>query len=211
VDSKYDASSHGTKLIKSMFKGEKVFTYPKSIHAVKDIIHLFTDSDTNDIVLDFFAGSGTTGHAVLALNKEDEGNRTFVLVEQMDYVEKVTSKRIQKVIQNEGIDNNFIYCELKEMNEEFIQKIKKASDTTEPLKIWKDMKEHAFLSYNIDPNDVDENAEGFKDLSLEDQKKFLIECLDKNNLYVNYSEIEDKQYNLGEEDIELNNKFYGKL
>ena len=70
------------------------------------------------------------------------------------------------------------------------------------------MKEHAFLSYKIEPRDIDKNIEEFKDLSFENQKRFLIEILDKNDLYVNYSEIEDKQYEVSKEDIELNRKFY---
>ena len=60
TDSKYDASSHGTKLLKNLFEGQKVFSYPKSIHAVKDIIEILTEREGDDIILDFFAGSGTT-------------------------------------------------------------------------------------------------------------------------------------------------------
>ena len=70
------------------------------------------------------------------------------------------------------------------------------------------MKKQSFLSYRIDPKDIDINAKEFKDLSIEDQKKFLIELLDKNDLYVNYSEIEDRQYGVSEEDVQLNRKFY---
>jgi len=73
------------------------------------------------------------------------------------------------------------------------------------------MKKHAFLSYRIDEKLFDENIEEFKALSLEEQKELLVECLDANNLYVNFSEIEDVQYNISKEDIELNKKFYGGL
>ncbi len=73
TDSKYDASAHGTILLKGMFDGKKVFSYPKSIHTVKDAIDIITQRGSNDIVLDFFAGSGTTGHAVLELNKSEGG------------------------------------------------------------------------------------------------------------------------------------------
>ncbi len=85
TDSKYDASSHGTKLLKNLFEGQKVFSYPKSINAVKDVIEILSERGGDDIILDFFAGSGTTAHAVLELNKQDNGNRQFILVEQMDY------------------------------------------------------------------------------------------------------------------------------
>ena len=81
-DPEYDASAHGTMLLKNMFDVEKVFSYPKSIHTVKNTIYLLTQSNTNDIILDFFAGSGTTGHATYELNAEDNGNRQFILVEQ---------------------------------------------------------------------------------------------------------------------------------
>jgi len=97
------------------------------------------------------------------------------------------------------------------LNEEFIQKIQNAEDTDKLLKIWEEMKNHAFLSYKIDPKKFDENVKEFKDLSFRNQKKFLIECLDKNELYVTYSEIEDQQYNLKKDDITLNKFFYGEL
>ncbi len=105
----YDASSHGTVLLKQYFDSN-VFSYPKSIHLVKDILKICANE--NDLVLDFFAGSGTTAHAVLELNKEDGGNRRFILCEQMDYVETVTSKRVQKVIENNQ-QGEFVYLELK--------------------------------------------------------------------------------------------------
>jgi adenine-specific DNA-methyltransferase len=69
-DSKYDASSNGTMLLKKLFNGEKVFSYPKSIHAVRDTIEIITERGGDDIVLDFFGGSGTTAQAVLELNKD---------------------------------------------------------------------------------------------------------------------------------------------
>ena len=71
------------------------------------------------------------------------------------------------------------------------------------------MKKTAFLSYKVDPKIVDANAKDFADLSIANQKKFLIECLDKNQLYINLSEIEDKEYGVSKEDKELNKKFYG--
>jgi len=70
------------------------------------------------------------------------------------------------------------------------------------------MKEKAFLSYKVDIKAVDENARDFIDLSIADQKRFLLECLDKNHLYVNYSEIDDEEYGVSEEDKKLNRQFY---
>ncbi|MCM8809607.1 MAG: hypothetical protein NC934_05500 [Candidatus Omnitrophica bacterium] len=70
------------------------------------------------------------------------------------------------------------------------------------------MKGKAFLSYKVDIRTIDEHAKDFDELSLEDQKRFLYECLDKNHLYVNYSEIEDKEYGVSEKDKKLNRGFY---
>ena len=70
------------------------------------------------------------------------------------------------------------------------------------------MKEKAFLSYKIEPKVIDKHAKDFEDLSIENQKRFLLECLDKNHLYVNYSEIDDEEYGVNEEDKRLNREFY---
>jgi len=70
------------------------------------------------------------------------------------------------------------------------------------------MKKKAFLSYKVDIKAVDENARDFEDLSIENQKRFLLECLDKNHLYVNYSEIDDEEYGVSKEDKKLNKEFY---
>jgi len=177
------------------------------------IIELATDKK-EDIILDFFLGSGTTCAVAHKLGHQ------YIGVEQFDYGDEDCVVRLKNVINGDqsGISKavnwkgggDFVYCELKELNEKFIQKIKKAKDTKQLLKIWEEMKEHAFLSYKIEPKDIDKNIEEFKDLSFENQKRFLIEILDKNDLYVNYSEIEDKQYKISKEDIELNKKFYKK-
>ena len=96
--SKYDASSHGTKLIKSLFGDSASFSFPKSIHAVVDTLFINLATDANAITIDFFAGSGTTGHAVINLNRADQGNRKYILVEQGAYFDTVTKPRIQKVV-----------------------------------------------------------------------------------------------------------------
>jgi len=177
---------------------------------LKRIIELSTEED--DIVLDFFMGTGTTCAVAHKMGRQ------YIGVEQLDYGKNSAVVRLKNVIQGDrtGISKavgwkgggDFIYCELKELNEKFIRQIQEAKDTKELLKIWDEMKEHAFLSYKIEPRDIDKNIEEFKDLSFENQKRFLIEILDKNDLYVNYSEIEDKQYEVSKEDIELNRKFY---
>ncbi len=98
VGSQYDASSHGTKLLKQMFGPEPPFTFPKSLYAVKDAIHMTTEETEPGIIIDFFAGSGTTGHAVIDLNRSDEGQRKFVLVEMGNHFYTVLKPRIEKAI-----------------------------------------------------------------------------------------------------------------
>lgn len=213
VDSKYDASSHGTKLLKHMFDGEKVFSFPKSFHAVKDVIDIFTEKEGDDIVLDFFAGSGTTAHAVLELNKADGGNRQFILCEQMDYAEMVTCERVRKVIEQSG-NFDFIYCELMKYNEAFMDRIQAAKSSEELMDIWREMAEDSFLNWYVNPKMPEEAVRDFEAIGkepngLEKQKKLLAELLDKNQLYVNLSEIDDAQFKVSEDDKNLNRKFYG--
>jgi len=101
----------GTKELKEYFNGEKVFAYPKPIYVIKRVIECSTNP--SDIILDSFAGSGTTGHAVLDLNKEDGGSRKFILIEMEDSVAKdITSERIKRVIKKQSYKDGFEFCEL---------------------------------------------------------------------------------------------------
>lgn len=101
-DSKYDSSAHGTKLLSNLF-ADNLFSFPKSIYAVVDTIQLTVDK--THTVLDYFAGSGTTGHATIKLNREDEGKRKYILVEMGAYFDTVTKPRIQKVIYSDNWKN----------------------------------------------------------------------------------------------------------
>jgi adenine-specific DNA-methyltransferase len=153
-----------------------------------------TASKEGDIVLDFFAGAGTTGYIA------NELNRQFILIEQLEDTQQKLKRRFE--------DSNYIYCELMKYNEEAIVKIQKAKNTKVLLKIWKEMCEKYFLNYDVKINDFNKNKKDFEQLSLDKQKKLLISMLDKNQLYVNLSEIKDKQYKVSEEDKKLNNQFY---
>lgn len=86
----------GKSVLKELFGGEAPFETPKPVEIIKRILKIITDE--NEIVLDSFAGSGTTAHAVLELNKEDGGNRKFILVEQEDYANNITAERVRRVI-----------------------------------------------------------------------------------------------------------------
>jgi adenine-specific DNA-methyltransferase len=206
IKKEYHAYHFGTKLLEKIL-GTKEFSFPKSLYAVVDTLKLMTSGD--DIVLDFFAGSGTTAHAVLALNEEDGGGRRFILCEQMDYIEKVTRERIKKVIQKSG-KGEFVYAELTRANQLFVDKVQDSKNAKELLKVWEEMKQTAFLSYKVKPEEIDATKKDFETLSFDDQQRFLISILDKNLLYVPYSEIEDKSYKVSKEDIALNSKFYGR-
>lgn len=200
----------GTKEIQELF-GEKLFANPKPEKLLQFIVEMSTEK--NDLILDFFAGSGTTCAVAHKMGRQ------YIGIEQMDYIHDLPEARLKKVIAGEqgGISKavkwqgggDFIYMELTKWNEEWIEKIKKAKTGKELVKLWDKMKETAFLSYKVDPKTVDANAKDFADLSIADQKKFLIECLDKNQLYINLSEIEDKEYGVSKEDAELNKNFYG--
>src|SRR5205823_207410 len=76
--------------------GKKAFPNPKPTFLLRELIN--SVARNNDIILDSFAGSGTTAHAVLALNKEDGGNRKFIIVEQEDYADSITAERVRRVI-----------------------------------------------------------------------------------------------------------------
>ena len=104
VDPKYDASSNGTVLIEKILGKSKMFDYPKSLYATLDTLRVLLLEKPNAIVLDFFAGSGTTGQAVLELNQQDNGNRQFILCTNNEnkICEEVTYPRIKKVIEGYG-------------------------------------------------------------------------------------------------------------
>ncbi len=98
------------------------FDTPKPVRLIQRILQIAVQADDNAIILDSFAGSGTTAHAVLALNKADGGNRKFILVEQEDYADKITAERVRRVIKGvktakdeglkKGLGGSFTYCTL---------------------------------------------------------------------------------------------------
>lgn len=107
-------SQDATKTLKDIFGGKAVFDYPKSVDLIKRCFELYTDKDS--IVLDSFAGSGTTAHAVLNLNKQDGGHRKFILCEMCDYADTITAERVRRVMSGygtaEGTGGSFDFYEL---------------------------------------------------------------------------------------------------
>jgi len=98
TDGKYNANVYGTQLLNNIIQTK--FPFPKSLYAVKDCIQAVIHNKTDSIILDFFAGSGTTGHAVLELNKDDDGNRKFILCTNNEnkIAEEVCYPRIKKIM-----------------------------------------------------------------------------------------------------------------
>jgi adenine-specific DNA-methyltransferase len=227
--SKYTGQT-GTNEIKIEF-GSKVFSYPKSPFLIHDVLQITTNE--NDLVLDFFSGSGTTAAVAHKMGRQ------FIAIEQMDYTEDITVERLKKVIGKKikkkdkfldeiefdegGISKavnwqgggDFVYFELMKYNEVYMDKIQEAKTSKELVKIWKEIAENSFLNWYVNPELPDEAAKDFEDIGksvngLEKQKRLLCELLNKNQLYVNLTEIDDKQFNVSKEDKELNKAFYGE-
>jgi len=172
-------------------------------------------TEPNDLILDFFSGSGTTAAVAHKMN------RKYICIEQLNYGPNDSIARLKNVINGDktGISDDinwksggsFLHCEIKEWNEAYISKIKKTKIAKELINIWEEMQGKAFISYKIDPKSINSKITDFKVLSIEDQKRLLIETLDKNQLYVNYSEIDDKDYKVSETDKNINRMFYGEV
>lgn len=190
------------------------------------IIEMTTDK--GDIVCDFHLGTGTT--AATAHKME----RKYIGIEQMQSQIDIILERMSKVVSgdqagmskkidwnpknpsledsaNGRYDNNsFVYCELATANQHFVDLINEAQDCNSLQQIWTDMQETGFLSWKVNPKAINENITKFEDLSIDEQKKFLIECLDKNLLYVPFSEIGNAEFAISDEDKRLNHQFYGE-
>lgn len=97
----------GTKEITSIF-GRKEFNFPKPSSLIEHLLKMTTSLDKNALILDSFSGSGTTAHAVLNLNKQDGGNRKYILIEMEDYADTITAERVKRVINGFGEKDNKI-------------------------------------------------------------------------------------------------------
>ena len=185
------------------------FDTPKSEELLHKLLSIF--SNEKNIVLDFFAGSGTTAAVAHKMNRQ------WITIEQMDYIETITKERIKKVLEGEqgGVSKSvdwkgggdFIYMELAPFNEIYKQKILKTSNSDQLLTVYDEMKEKAFFDYRYDLKKIKGDKE-FVDLKFDDQKLIIVDILDKNQMYIPYTEIEDNTYNLNIADIQLTHSFY---
>lgn len=186
------------------------FSYSKPESLIAFFLRAVTKE--NDLILDFFLGSGTTAAVAHKMNRQ------YIGIEQMDYIKTVSVERLKKVIDGEqgGISKNvnwhgggsFVYAELKNEAQDFKDAIVEATSTEQLLELFEIAKKSSFLSYRIDPKKL--KSEEFKELSFAEQKQLLAEIIDKNNLYVNYADIDDVDYHISEHDKKLNRQFYGE-
>ncbi|WP_297689301.1 site-specific DNA-methyltransferase [uncultured Anaerococcus sp.] len=206
IDKKYDSNAYGKQWLNKIVD-DKSFSFPKSIYAVKDAIFSIVANDKKAIVLDFFGGSGTSAEAVSIINSLDGGERKFIIVEQMDYIKSITLDRIVKSTVIDSEKSTTVYCELMENGNELIREIENADEES-----IKNIKEKIYKDERIIPYITTEELEkvdgDFEELSPEDKKKALVKLVDKNKLYVNYSDIDNADYDISEADKKFTESFY---
>ena len=178
---------------------------------IQHYLNIFTKE--NDIVLDYHLGSGTTAAVAHKMN------RRYIGIEQMDYIEAISVERLKNVISGEqgGISKDvewqgggsFVYCELKNDAQDFLNKVYNSSTSEELLNLLEQAKKSSFLSYRVEVKKL--KKEEFSQLSLGEQKHLLEELIDQNNLYVNYSDIDDTDNNVLDNEKELNRQFYKEV
>ncbi len=154
-------NQESTRELKNIF-GQALFTNPKPLRYLNQIIHI--GSNKNSIILDYFAGSGTTGHAVINLNREDNGKRKYILVEMGEYFDSVTKPRIQKVIYSDswkdgkatengenGISQIFKYFKLESYEDSLNNlEFKRTEEQQKAFDYYPEAKEDYILNYSLD-------------------------------------------------------------
>jgi adenine-specific DNA-methyltransferase len=184
---------------------------------IQRIIKMITTKD--DIILDYHLGSGTTCAVAHKMCRQ------YIGVEQLDYEKNDSVTRLKNVIKGDqtGISKeekwqgggDFIYCELMKYNEAFMDKIQAAKSSEELANLWKNIAENSFLNWYVNPEIPEQAVNDFIEIGktengLDKQKKLLAELLNKNQLYVNLSEIDDADFNVNDGDKKLNQSFYGE-
>ncbi|MBR1844450.1 MAG: site-specific DNA-methyltransferase [Lachnospiraceae bacterium] len=174
------------------------------------LLTLFTKE--NDIVLDAYFGSGTTGAVAMKMG------RRFIGIEQLDSHIELAKTRLKNVIAGDetGISKavdwkgggSFTYCELKRLNDNYVEEIKCANTKCELCNAWKRMFDTGFVSCFADKDKVLKMITDPDNTSIDDMKKILIELLDKNQLYVNYSDMDDANFKVSDKDKKFTESFY---
>lgn len=183
----------------------------KSEALLKRIIE--TSTAPGDLVLDFFAGSGTTAAVAQKMG------RRWIGIEQLDYIRDTTKARLKKVVAGDGVGvsgqvgweggGSFVYLELAEWNESLGRRIRALADGAPLEPVIADIQTNGYWRYDADRDLFD--WEAFGALGLDERKQVLLDSLDANHLYVNYSDMSDQTYGLSEADIRLSRAFYGAV
>ncbi|MGT0066902.1 site-specific DNA-methyltransferase [Helicobacter pylori] len=197
----------GTEEVKQIFKTQ-VFDFPKPEALISRILEVSTNE--NDLVLDFFAGSGTTCAVAHKMK------RRYIGIEQMDYIETITKERLKKVIEGEqgGISKkcdfkgggSFVYAELKEVNLEIKKQILNAKSKSECLKIFNDLNEHFLKRADCKIDGI--HSEEFQNLDLNEQKRICCALLDSNEDYLNLGDMDEDAWGIDEITKKYNEIFY---
>lgn len=190
--------------------GKFEFATPKPEKLLKRIIELSTEKE--DIVLDFFAGSGTTPSVALKMN------RKFIAIEQMDYINKVTKKRLEKVILgaqigvSEEVDwkggGSFVYCELFDIYANLIEKIQLTNDKTALIELLTNIVNMDYLNYKFSTSSITELILKSKECNVDELKQMFLKIIDLNMVYLPLSELGDESFNVSINDKKINNIFY---
>lgn len=204
------STRRGTEEIQKLFN-KKAFGFPKPEELIMKILEI--GSDKGDIVLDFFMGSGTTQAVAMKMG------RRFIGIEQMNYINTISVPRLQKVIDGEqgGISKDvdwqgggsFVYAELMEKNQGYLNDVLNAQNSNELNKVYDRMKDNVDFDFRVDLDSFEKDKDK---LSFEDQRDMLVKIIDKNQLYYNEANIDDKNVHdiLSDVDYQFNKSFYGK-
>ncbi len=199
-----------TSEIKVLFANSNtdLFSTPKPEALLQRILEISTKE--NDLVLDFFAGSGTTCAVAHKMK------RRYIGIEQMDYIETITKERLKKVIEGEqgGISKkcgfkgggSFVYAELKEVNLEIKKQILNANSASECLKIFNDLSERFLKRTDGKMDEI--HSEEFQNLDLNEQKRIYCASLDSNEDYLNLGDIDEDAWEIDEITKKYNEIFY---
>ncbi|PUD32335.1 site-specific DNA-methyltransferase [Helicobacter pylori] len=199
-----------TSEIKVLFANSNtdLFSTPKPEALISRILEIATQE--NDLVLDFFAGSGTTCAVAHKMK------RRYIGIEQMDYIETITKERLKKVIEGEqgGISKkcdfkgggSFVYAELKEVNLEIKKQILNANSASECLKIFNDLSERFLKRADCKIDEID--SEEFHNLDLNEQKRIYCASLDSNEDYLNLGDIDEDAWGIDKITKKYNEIFY---
>ncbi len=179
---------------------------------IQRLFSLFTDK--NDIIMDYHMGTGSTCAVAHKMGLQ------YIGVEQLDYGENDSIIRLNNVIEGEqgGISKavnwqgggSFVYCEFAKLNQNYVDVIEKATKDEELIKLYGDILNTGFISYKVNPKEIDTDSDDFQNLSLDNKKKLLMELLDKNQLYVNYCDIDDETFGISDKDNSFTKSFYGE-